>query len=266
MRHLLRIAIVALLLSLVSQATWAQYATLPSVPEDNVWATSPRQGQGITNVGKTLMYTGASVALTGAVIGTVGWLTYEPNGSFDARALYPIFTILGGTVGGVIALTGLPVYVTGKYKMNKQGASLMTLNCESQHGFVGTIEFGGGLTDYVSLHAMGGYNVSHWLYVGAGMGYGTRLNFGNTTYQREDWILPIYGNLQLSCEAKEVAPYMSTSVGYDLNQCKPYTALEFGTRIRTVDSRRGTSWWVGTKSEYLGTELYSILLTAGKSF
>lgn len=268
MTHTLRIMIVALTLSLASQTTFAQYATSTYGLKNTDMTTPLRagQGQGLTNTGKGLMFTGASLAMTGITIGVVGKLTYVPDGTFDGRALYPIFTILGCAAGGTMALVGLPVYCTGNYKMNKRGASLISLSGESQRGMVGTVELGAGFANYINVDAIGGYNINNWLFVGAGMGYGTRLEFGDMPREKENRIAPVYGNLQVNFGSKCVTPYISTRIGYDLNQTKPYSAMEFGTRIRTANSTRGTSWWLGTKSEYLGDELYTIVFTAGKSF
>lgn len=266
MKQTLRAITIGLVLSLVSQAIFAQYATAIPVTEEPYTAPAAHCGQNLTNTGKALMFTGASLAMTGLTIGLVGELTYEPDGTFNSKALYPIFTILGCAAGGAVALVGLPVYCTGSYKMHQHGTSLLTFSRESGKGVVGSIDLGAGIANYVSIDATGGYNVSNWLFLGAGMGYATRLNFNGTPRDKEDWLLPIYGNLKLTCGNKYVAPYMSTRVGYDLNQAEMYTALEFGSRIRSTDNHRGTSWWVGTKSEYLGSELYSISLTAGKSF
>ena len=265
MKRILRTIILGLALSLISQATFAQYSTSLSQQTDAPTLATERHGQGLANTGKAIMYTGASVALTSIAFGTIGWLTYEPNGSINTRGLYPVFSILGCATGGVVALTGLPFLCSGNYKMSRHGSSLLSLSGESARGGMGIVELGAGVANQISIDAIGGYNVNNWLFVGAGMGYGTRLTFGGTRDQ-SDWIAPVYGNIRVNFGTKCVTPYISTRIGYDLNQSDPYTGLEFGTRIRTANSQRGTSWWVSSKSEYLGSEPYSLIFSVGKSF
>lgn len=266
MTRTLRTILLGLVLSLVSQATFAQYSTALPMQSDDFSPTTGRHGQGLANTGKALIFTGASVALTSIAFGTIGWLTYEPSGSIDTRGLYPVFSILGCAAGGAVALVGLPFYCTGSYKMHRNGTSLLRLSGESARGATGIVELGAGLANYIAIDAIGGYNVNNWLFVGAGMGYNTQLTFGDAPRDKSDWILPIYGNLRANFGSKCVTPYISTRIGYDINQSDLYTGIEFGTRIRTANSQRGTSWWVATKTECLGNEIHSVLFTAGKSF
>lgn len=265
MKRILHAMLVGLTLSLVSQATFAQYSTTIPMQTNAPSPTKEHHGEGLVNAGKTLMFTGASVALTSIAVGTIGWIAYKPSGSIDTRGLYPVFSILGCAAGGAVALIGLPFYCSGSYKMYRHGTSQLKLSRESARGATGIVELGIGLPNSIGIDAIGGYNINHWLFLGAGVGYNTQIRFGST-HDKNDWIVPIYGNLQVNFGAKHITPYVSTRIGYDMNQSELYTGLEFGTRIRTTNSRRGTSWWVGTKSEHLGSELYSILLTAGKSF
>ena len=266
MTRMLRTILLGLALSLISQATFAQYSTTLSMQTDAPTLATEHHGQGLANTGKALMFTGASVALTSIAFGTIGWLTYDTNSTINLRGLYPVLSILGCAAGGAVALVGVPFYCTGSYKMNRNGTSLLRLSGESARGGTGIVELGAGLGNYIAIDAIGGYNVNNWLFVGAGMGYNTQLTFGDAPRDKSDWILPIYGNLRANFGSKCVTPYISTRIGYDINQSNLYTGIEFGTRIRTANSQRGTSWWVATKTECLGNEIHSVLFTAGKSF
>ena len=63
MTQTLRIVLVGLVVSLMSQATFAQYAA-SAQQVANIEQTYPvRDGQRATNVGKTIMLTGASIAM-----------------------------------------------------------------------------------------------------------------------------------------------------------------------------------------------------------
>ena len=74
MTRKLRIVLVGLVVSLMSQATFAQYAA-SAQQVANIEQTYPvRDGQRATNVGKTIMLTGASIAMMGLTTGTVNTL------------------------------------------------------------------------------------------------------------------------------------------------------------------------------------------------
>lgn len=66
----LRIILVGLVTIFISQNTYAQYATNTTHTIDKT-ATEVYDGQRVANAGKTIMYTGASIAMIGFVIGSV---------------------------------------------------------------------------------------------------------------------------------------------------------------------------------------------------
>ena len=59
MKRILRTIILGLALSLISQATFAQYSTSLSQQTDAPTLATERHGQGLANTGKAIMYTGA---------------------------------------------------------------------------------------------------------------------------------------------------------------------------------------------------------------
>ena len=71
MKQTLRVIIVGLILGLVSQTTFAQYATDIQKDVKTATSTTVRDGQLGINVGRTFMFTGASIAMTGVVLGAL---------------------------------------------------------------------------------------------------------------------------------------------------------------------------------------------------
>ena len=71
MKQTIRIILVGLVVSLLSQTTFAQYATNTSLLANTEQTTSLHDGQRLTNVGKTIMLSGASIAMMGLTVGTV---------------------------------------------------------------------------------------------------------------------------------------------------------------------------------------------------
>ena len=71
MKQTIRIVLVGLVACLMSQATFAQYAANTSLLANTEQTTSLRDGQRLTNVGKTVMFSGASIAMMGLTVGTV---------------------------------------------------------------------------------------------------------------------------------------------------------------------------------------------------
>ena len=98
------------------------------------------------------------------------------------------------------------------------------------------------------------------------MGYKHFLHLVEAVGRTQTAALPIYANARFSLGSKRVSPYVSTSFGYDLTSGGVYTGVEFGTRIRPIGSLHDTSWWLGTKTEFIGNELNFISLKLGKTF
>ena len=167
MTQKLRVVLVALVVSLLSQASFAQYAANNQLLTDTEQSASLRDGQRLTNVGKTIMLSGASIAMMGLTAGTVSTIAGVSGDDIDVFLLY---TAIGGYFGGMVALTGLPFYLSGKAKMKKNGSSLMTISCEGQSGYVTHVEAGFGLANTLSLNAVRGYNFNEHLFVGGGVG------------------------------------------------------------------------------------------------
>ena len=219
-------------------------------------------GQRTTNVGKTIMLTGASIAMTGLVAGTAGGILDVG----DDISVFALYTFIGGFAGGMVALTGLPVYLSGKSKMKRYGASLMTIESEEQRGYATNLEFGWGLANTLSLDVVRGYNFNEHIFVGGGIGCSAYLFTEEDESIFNYMAVPIYANLRLTGGSKRVTPYMGVRLGYTLNLLDLYSGIEFGTNIRTASGSQTGSWWLGIKSDCVGLEVQTMGLTVGKSF
>ena len=256
--------IAAVLIMAVSQnSAFAQYAA--DSRSDNTHELQIGKGVHLTDAGKTLLFTGASVALTGVACFIGGSAMYNPDPETPEMPLYPMFAIAGLATGGIIALIGLPFYCSGTNKMNKFDSSHLVFGNDTQKGGTGFFEMGLGIPNFLSLDAVGGYNISKNFFVGAGLGYKTYLTAG----LRQDGptaSVPIYTNIRYSIGKKRIVPYISASLGYDMANPGLYTGVEFGTRLRKTEGKRGQSWWFGARSEFISPEGMALSVKIGKSF
>ena len=263
MTRKLRIVLVGLVVSLLSQTTFAQYAANSQLLTDTQQSTSLKDGQRLTNVGKTIMLSGASVAMMGLTVGTVNTLMGISGDDID---VFVISTAIGAYFGGMVALTGLPFYLSGKAKMKRCGSSLMTISSEGQNGYVTNVEAGLGLANTLSFHAARGYNFNEHLFVGGGVGCSGYL-FTEPDEAYLDYVaVPVYANMRLTGGTKRVTPYVGGRLGCDIIGFDLYSSIEFGSNIRSAAGSQADSWWLGVKAECLGLELHTMGLTVGKSF
>ena len=265
MKQTLRIILVGLVASLMSQATFAQYAASAQQltnTERTTTTKSERDGKVAWSVGRTLMLTGASMAAMGITSGMTN--TFLGNGS-DATPIV-LLSVIGCYYGGLVALTGLPFHWVGKHKMKKSGASLMTISSEGQRGYVTNVEAGWGISNSLSLDVVRGYNFNEHLFVGGGVGCSTFFYPMPGESPFYDAAVPVYANVRLTGGSKRVTPYMGGRLGCTLNGFDLYSSIEFGTNIRSAAGKQGESWWIGIKSDCIGLELQTLGLTVGKSF
>ena len=223
-------------------------------------------GQRMVNTGKTLFYTGGSLALTGLAYFIYGTATYESDPCCPEMAVYPVFALAGAIAGGTVALIGLPFYIYGKNKMETYGANHMVFGNLEQEGGAGFFEMGLGIPNFLSLDALGGYNFGKNFFIGAGVGYKAFLTNGLIQSEGVMASFPLYANARYTIGDKKVAPYAGVSVGYDIANAGLYSGFEFGTRFRNIDGKRGASWWFGAKTEMTSPELMFISLKVGRSF
>ena len=260
------------LLAVSQHRSFAQYA--PSVQSNEMQEFSHNQdnlpyeiGKGVPmfDTGKALLFTGASVALTGVACFIVGSATFHQDPDAPVMPIYPLFAIAGVAAGGAIALVGLPFVIYGKEKMNRYGSTLITFSDEDQEGGTGFFEMGLGIPNFLSLDAVGGYNFGKNFFMGAGVGYKTYLTAGLRNDGATE-ALPIYANFRYSIGKKRVIPYIGASLGYDFVNTGLYSGLEFGTRLRKIQENRGQSWWLGAKTEFITPDGMAISFKVGRSF
>lgn len=263
MTQKLRIVLVGLVACLMSQATFAQYAVSTQQVMNHEQTAPVRDGQQLTNVGKTIMFTGASIAMMGLTVGTVNTILGISGDDID---VFVLSTFIGGYLGGMVALMGLPFRWAGKANMKKSGSSLMTISSEGQNGYVTHVEAGLGLANTMNFHAARGYNFNEHLFVGGGVGCSGYL-FSEPDEAYLDFVaVPVYADLRLTAGSKRVTPYVGGRLGCDMIGFDLYSSIEFGTNIRSAAGLQSESWWLGVKAECLGLELHTMELTVGKSF
>ncbi len=263
MKQNLRVILVGLVVSLLSQTTFAQYAANSQLLTDTEQSTSLNDGQRLTNVGKTIMFSGAAIAMMGLTTGTVNTILGISGDDID---VFVISTLIGGYFGGMVALAGLPFYLSGKAKMKTNGASLMNISSEGQNGYVTNVDVGYGMANTLSISATRGYNFNEHFFLGGGVGYSAYMFTGEGERFYDYMAVPVYADLRLTSGSKRVTPYMGARLGCDLDGIDLYSSIEFGTNIRSASGSQGEAWWMGIKAECLGLELHTMGLSIGKSF
>ena len=84
---------------------------------------------------------------------------------------------------------------------------------------------------------------------------------------RQDGLsFPLYAHGRFSFGDKRVVPYIGIEAGVDLAQKGLYSGIDFGTRLRRIGGKRGSSWWLAGSMDMLGTDLYHIAIKFGRSF
>ena len=260
------------LIAFMQHNAYAQYAqkdlpvdSIEQIYFQNNISSYSGPGQHLVDAGKALMFTGASLALTGLACYIAGVATYESDIDCPEMPVYPMFAIVGAAAGGAIALVGLPFYICGNKKMKIYSANHIVFGNETQKGGTGFFEMGLGIPNFLSLDALGGYNFNKNIFVGAGLGYKTYLTAG-LVQDRVMASFPIYANAKFSFGKKRIVPYIGANVGYDVANKGLYTGVEFGTRLRNAEGKRGASWWFGAKSEFASSDYMFFSLKVGRSF
>lgn len=224
------------------------------------------KGVPMVNTGKTLMYTGASLAMTGLALYVYGAATWETDPCCPEMPVYPFFAMSLAGAGAAAALIGLPFYIYGNKKMQTYGSSHIVFGNEGQEGAAGFLEMGLGIPNFLSFDALGGYNFGKNFFMGAGVGYKAYLTGGLIQSEGVTASLPVYANARVSIGKKRVVPYIGASAGYDTINGGLYAGVEFGTRFRNINGKRGASWWFGAKAEAVGYDNNYISLKVGRSF
>lgn len=224
----------------------------------------PHNGTGAAEAGKVMMFTGASFAMTGVVVFVAGALTFRQDSNAPTMPLYPVLAIGAGAIGAAITIVGLPFYIAGKNKMESNGSTFLNVGVDSKPGLAGIMEIGLGIPNCVNLDALCGYNFNSRFFLGGGLGYRADLTHatGGTTAS-----VPIYAQGRYTFGDKKSAPYAALSLGYDAKNVNLYSGLEFGVRMRSIKKiEKGSSCWLGTKVEMVGSGIGFISFKFGKSF
>lgn len=245
----------------------AQYASVPEtiMPDESVETVYVGHGQGLADAGKTLMFTGASVAVTSLAVFLGGSLTFEQSECCPTMPVFPLIAISGGAVGAVMALIGLPFHSVGLKKMRVHGGTHMTFGKETGKGVSGIFELGAGIPA-LSADALCGYEFNRNIFLGAGLGYKVSIMGKASETDKATMAVPVYANARFSFGDKRVVPYISPSIGYDMFWNDLYIGLDTGARLRCARRDGGASWWLGTRFEYINDDANFISLKLARSF
>ncbi len=248
-------------------SAFAQYAPVPesNMSDDVQESLYSGQGQGLADAGKTLMFTGVSVAVTSLAVFVAGSFTFEQSECCPTMPVFPLIAVAGGAAGAVMALVGLPFHTAGMKKMRTHGGTHMIFGNDTGRGVSGIIELGTGIPA-LSADALCGYEFNRSIFLGAGLGYKLSLFGISSENDKATMGVPVYANARFSFGSKRVAPYVSPSVGYDMYWNDPYIGFDTGVRLRCARKDGGPSWWLGTRFEYVNENANFISLKLSRSF
>lgn len=190
------------------------------------------------DAGKAMVYVGGGTALAGLTFSVITML--DDNSGRDVN-IGPFVGYITAGLGGIVALAGIPVMLSGRASMRNDGGIMMTFSDDYAKGFATVLELGAGLP-YIKPSAGVGYNFSDNIYLGASVA-GCCDWFGSLDLD----CVPVYADARFSFGNKRVAPYIGANVGYDVLNSGIYTALNYGVRIKKPNQK---SWWIASNVEY----------------
>ena len=251
-----------LLLCVLATPSFGQYGA--------VRETAP--GAGWFNAGKTLVWTGAGIALSGVAL--VGFTSLDmsvrnvdPNAGLTTSNMAPVFALGGAAIGGGLALAGSLMLLAGDNKCYKagegdliRGGKMVSVDPVASRGFGLLVETGGSvIPPHVSGRVIGGYHFSPHVFLGGGLGLTVPLLYDVTL------IPSTFVDARFSITKKKVAPFIGIDLGGAMrdNVVSPYCHFQAGARIRTTERH---SWWLSGYSEYATDVVVTYGIKAAYSF
>lgn len=251
-----------LLLCVLATPSFAQYGSIQETA----------LGAGWFNAGKTLVWTGAGIALSGVAL--VGFTSLDravrhvdPQSGITTSNMAPVFALGGAAIGGGLALAGSLMMLAGDNKCYKagegdliRGGKMVSINPAASRGFGMLLEMGGSvIPPHVSGRVIGGYHFSPHVFLGGGLGLTVPILYDVTL------IPSAFVDARFSIAKKKVAPFIGIDLGGALRDrvVSPYGHFQAGARIRTSDQH---SWWLSGYSEYATDVLCTYGLKVAYSF
>lgn len=243
----------------LATASYAQYGSLRD--------TGP--GAGLSNTGRTMVWTGLGMAVSGAAFLGFSEMDYrlryaDRQDGMNTMNMAPVFALGGALIGGGMAVAGSLLMLAGNSKYDRagqgepiSGGSLVGLSPEGARGAGLMLEFGGGIPPFVEGRFIGGYHFNQNIFLGGGLG---------VTFFEDEPVFPtIYADARFSFTGRKVSPFIGLDLGGALDGGKPapYGNFQAGARIRTGGRN---AWWISSFSEYVPQVLLTYGLKAGYSF
>ena len=262
-RQFIRFGLLAMLLPFVLVTpSFGQYGT--------VRETAP--GAGWFNAGKTLVWTGAGIALSGVALVSFASLdmasrNVDPNAGLTTSDMATVFALGGAAIGGGLALAGSMMMLAGDNKCHKAGegdlirdGKMVSVDPVASRGFGLLLETGGSvILPHVSGRVIGGYHFSPHVFLGGGLGLTVPLLYDVTL------IPSAFVDARFSITQKKVAPFIGIDLGGAMRDrvVSPYCHFQAGARIHTMEQH---SWWLSGYSEYAPNVISTYGVKAACSF
>lgn len=215
----------------------------------------------IHDAGKTMVYVGGGTVLAGLTFSAITFAEDYYSSCDRGVSVGPYIGLVTAGIGGVVALAGIPVMLSGRAVIRDDGGLMTVFPSDDSKGWGTIVELGGGFP-YLKAGAGVGYNFSDDFYLGASVAG----NYDWFGFQAFDSI-PVYADARFAFGSKRVSPYVGLNAGYDILNTGVYAAVNYGVRIRNA-SRTSTSWWIASNVEYVsGNErLYNVGVKIGYMF
>lgn len=204
----------------------------PEDPDERV----SRQSERCIGAGNTLVLTGAGFAMTGIAM-IVEESIHARNSVTPPSGLQSFIGMITAGLGGVLAIVGTPLWISGSVIQRRYSVSSLEFRGPSQKGGTVIIDLGIFLFLDPKAGITGGYHFSENLFIGGGISF--------SALDRENMYVPIYADMRYTIGDRKCSPYLSLNLGYDIYAKRPYGEFSLGSRIRSRDTSRKSSWWAG---------------------
>lgn len=159
----------------------------------------------------------------------------DVEGIDEGGGMAAVFIALGWISGGLSLAAALPLYIWGTH-LDKQtdGATFAVKN--EPLGWHGMVDLGVGLSRISYVDFIYGKHCSQQFFYGVGVGYHQDLYSSISNFY-----FPIYGNLRWQFSDSRISPYIGAKAGLSLPYLAPYSAIDWGVRVRCKESEN--LWW-----------------------
>lgn len=159
----------------------------------------------------------------------------DVEGIDEGGGMVAVFVMLGWISGGLSLATALPIYLWGRHlNMQTDGSTFAVEN--EPLGWHGMVDLGVGLSRISYVDFIYGKHCSQQFFWGFGVGYHQDLYSSISNFY-----FPVYGNLRWQFSNSRISPYIGARAGLSLPYLAPYSAIDWGVRVRCKESEN--LWW-----------------------